>query len=211
MESRKQANNHELRYCTDPEARVRVANEEPRTIRGYGIVFNKPSLPLMMNGRRFIEIIAPEAVRNVDFSRNISLFNHNIDIPLGSVESGTMRVGVDNIGVWYETDVPKSPNGDNVWEDVRRGVVRGSSFQFDTAEDGDEWEMRDGMLYRTVKEFSGIYEQGPVVNPAYPDTTAAQRSFERRGLALGEETNGQDIKTQQARTAEIAVFLALQQ
>ena len=188
MEIRKQANNEpELRYCTEPEARVKVTNEGTRTIRGYGVVFNKKSHPLTMNGKRFIEVVSPEAVRNVDFSRNISLFNHNIDIPLATVESGTMRVGTDNVGVWYEADLPKSPNGDNVWEDVKRGVVRGSSFQFDTAEDGDTWEVRNGMLFRTVTQFAGIYEQGPVVNPAYPDTTAAQRSFEKRGIALGAE------------------------
>ena len=126
MENRKQANNEpELRYCTEPEARVKATNEETRTIRGYGVVFNKKSHPLTMNDKRFIEVIAPESVRNVDFSRNISLFNHNIDIPLASVESGTMRVGTDNIGVWYEADLPPSPDGDNVWQNVKRGVVRG--------------------------------------------------------------------------------------
>lgn len=188
MEIRKQASNEpELRYCTEPEARVKATNEETRTIRGYGVVFNKKSHPLIMDGKRFIEVIAPEAVKGVDFSRNISLFNHNMDIPLASVESGTMRVGTDNLGVWYEADLPPSPDGDNVWQNVKRGVVRGSSFQFDTAENGDEWEVRSGVLYRTVKQFAGIYEQGPVVNPAYPDTTAAQRSFEKRGIAIGAE------------------------
>lgn len=187
MESRKQASNQELRYCTEPEARVRTTNEETRTIRGYGVVFNKKSHPLSMKGKRFIEVISPDAVRGVDFSRNISLFNHNMDIPLASVESGTMRVGVDNIGVWYEADLPNSPDGENVWQNVKRGVVRGSSFQFDTAEDGDTWEVRNGILHRTVTQFAGIYEQGPVVSPAYPDTTAAQRSYELRAATISTE------------------------
>lgn len=194
MESRKQVNNQpELRFCTGAEARVVVANEGTRTIRGYSIVFNKKSVPLTMkSGGRFVEIIAPEAVKGVEFSRNISLFNHNINIPLASVESRTMRVGVDSVGVWYEADLPKSPNGDNVWEDVRRGVVRGSSFQFNTAKGGDTWEQRDGMLYRTVTQFSDVFEMGPVVDPAYPDTTAAQHSYEQRFASLGDENRASD-------------------
>jgi phage head maturation protease len=31
---------------------------------------------------------------------------------------------------------------------------------------------------RTIDEVENLYELGPVVMPAYPDTTAAQRSFD---------------------------------
>jgi HK97 family phage prohead protease len=171
-------NSMEKRTYIGPETRARVTNEATRTIRGYGIVFNKESVDLRAGGRVFREVIRPEAVRNVDFSNLLSMHNHRSERLLGATASGTMRTGVDSTGVWYEVDLPNAPTGDDVLESVRRGDTPGSSFQFDIRSDGDKWSMREGKAFREVTQFNGVYEMGPVSEPAYPDTSISARSME---------------------------------
>jgi HK97 family phage prohead protease len=171
-------NSMERRTYIAPETRARVTNEATRTIRGYGIVFNKESVDLRAGGRVFREVIRPEAVRNVDFSNLLSMHNHRSERLLGATASGTMRTGVDSTGVWYEVDLPNAPTGDDVLESVRRGDTPGSSFQFDIRGDGDKWSMREGKAFREVTQFNGVYEMGPVSEPAYPDTSISARSME---------------------------------
>lgn len=173
-------NQHSLerRISVSPETRARVTNEETRTIRGYGIVFNKESVDLRANGRVFREVIRPEAVRGVNLDNILSMHNHRSERLLGTTASGTMRTGVDTVGVWYEVDLPNAPTGQDVFESVRRGDTPGSSFQFDIRSDGDIWSMKEGKAFREVVQFNGVYEMGPVSEPAYPDTSISARSME---------------------------------
>ena len=173
-------NQHSLerRISVSPETRARVTNEETRTIRGYGIVFNKESVDLRANGRVFREVIRPEAVRGVNLDNILSMHNHRSERLLGTTASGTMRTGVDTVGVWYEVDLPNAPTGQDVFESVRRGDTPGSSFQFDIRSDGDKWSMKEGKAFREVVQFNGVYEMGPVSEPAYPDTSISARSME---------------------------------
>ena len=168
----------EKRTSTLPEARAKVVNLESRTIKGYGIVFNKESVDLRANGRVFREVIRPEAVKGVPLDNLLSMHNHRSERLLGTTASGTMRTGVDSVGVWYEVDLPDAPTGHDVLESVRRGDTPGSSFQFDIRSDGDKWSMKDGKAFREVVQFNGIYEMGPVSEPAYPDTSISARSLE---------------------------------
>ena len=108
----------------------------------------------------------------------LSMHNHRSERLLGTTQSGTMRTGVDSVGVWYEVDLPNAPTGHDVLESVRRGDTPGSSFQFDIRSDGDKWSMKDGKAFREVMQFNGVYEMGPVSEPAYPDTSISARSLE---------------------------------
>jgi uncharacterized protein len=141
-------------------------------LNGLGIVFNKWSLNL----GGFIEMIEPDAVRGIDFTDAVSLFNHRDDNILGRVPD-TMTVSVEEAGVRYIVDLPDSPIGQNVRVAVQRKDVKGSSFGFTV--DQDTWFKReDGVWERRIKQFKRIYDISPVVFPAYPDTTVAMRSLE---------------------------------
>jgi HK97 family phage prohead protease len=179
MENRRQETNIETRFSVLPETQAALINEETRTIRGYGIVFNKESVDLYHNGRVFREVIRPEAIKSlgdVSMYSLLSMHNHKSERLLGNTKAGTMRVGVDNVGVWYETDLPDSPTGQDVLVSVKRRDTDGSSFQFSITEKGDRWSMRNGKAFREVVEFEGIYEMGPVSEPAYPDATISKKS-----------------------------------
>lgn len=167
-----------------PETSVRAINEATRTIRGYGIVFNSDSEVLYERGKRFREVIRPEAMRNVDLSDVLSFHNHSPNRLLGRTKSGTMRVGTDNVGVWYEVDLPDSAIGHEVYESVRRGDTEGSSFQFRVAEGGEKWSAKDGIAYREVIGFEETREMGPVTEPAYSGTSEAGLSARSISMLL---------------------------
>lgn len=195
--NRKQANKFQVRYAFCEESQARVVSEESRTIRGYGVVFNKPSVQLRIAGKICREIIRPEAVTGVDFSRCLSMHNHDVNRLLGNAEAGTMRTGVDEVGVWYEVDLPNSPTGDDVLESVKRGDTKGSSFQFDLAANGSTMQSRDGGLIHEVTQFGNVYEMGPVTTPAYPDTTASKRLKSLRDGAGDDMEEGETLSVEE--------------
>lgn len=180
-----QAQKIETRVFRSSETRVRVSNDESRTIRGYGIVFNSDSAVLYERGKRFVEVIRPEAVRDVDFSELKCMHNHSSNRLLGRVESGTMRYGIDTTGVWYENNTPNSPTGEDVLESVRRGDTDGSSFQFVVAPGGETWSVKNGIAYREITKIESVFEMGPVSEPAYPGT--AEAGLSARSLEMLEE------------------------
>ena len=186
MESRRQINNApERRYLCGSE--VRMVNRETRTIRGYGVVFNRESQVMSTGGKKFVEKIHPDAAATIT-GPMLSMHNHDDNRLLGNTRSGTMRTGVDSIGAWYEVDLPESPTGEDVAVSVARGDTDGSSFQFLADPSKDTWTQRsDGLLEREIRGFLGVFEMGPVTNAAYlsttVDLTVAKRSM---SAALGE-------------------------
>lgn len=115
----------------------------------------------------------------------VATFNHSMSSPLGRSGAG-LRTGVDEIGGWYEIDLPDTTAGRDVAELVERGILRGSSFTFslnDPDADQEFTRAEDGTLIRSLRDFT-VHEVGPVISPAYPDTSAALRSIERAREAL---------------------------
>ena len=164
-----------------PEAEVVV---ETRTdgrlaIRGYAIVYNRLSLDL----GGFRERIMPGAFdgmlnRQRGRSDLVSYYNHNPDILLGRESSGTLRVWSDEKGVGFEV-FPPATRADVV-ESIQRRDVKGASFAFTVDKGGERFTTDENG--RAVREITAgtMYELGPVVQPAYPSTSAsiAMRSYE---------------------------------
>lgn len=208
-------NNIETRLYQAPETRAKVVNEDTRTIRGYGIVFNSDSAVLYERGKRFKEVIRPEAIAGVGFARTLCMHNHKSDRLLGNTLSGTCRVGTDSVGVWYETDLPDSPTGQDVLVSVRRGDTDGSSFQFVVAPDGEKWSMRDGMAYREITKFQEIHEMGPVSEPAYPGTAGLSARSVSMLLVISvdseEETEKEEPEEMEPETEQNSIQRAMQE
>ncbi|MFV2949626.1 HK97 family phage prohead protease [Pseudomonas japonica] len=145
-------------------------------IAGYGAVFNQRSDLL---GGSFVEIIAPGAFDDVLEQDVRGLFNHDPNYLLGRTASGTLRLTVDERGLAYEIDTPNTQTiRDLVVEPLRRGDMSGSSFAMRVAPGGDSWhEEKDGLIVRTIFKIAELRDVGPVSFPAYPDSSAAQRSL----------------------------------
>ena len=179
---------------TPAELRIREAGEgeaPSRTITGYAILFNTQSAPLWSDDEEEArEVIAPEAVtRELLDGCDIKMtMFHDRQLILARSKNGTgtLTYSVDERGVAFSFDAPKTADGDKALELVRRGDISGCSFAFrthyyDRAYVERNVERKDGktLITYTVRSIIGIYDFTLAADPAYPDTNceAEQREL----------------------------------
>lgn len=155
-----------------------VEREGKKSLVGYSAVFDSWSEVL---GGWFREKILPGAFKNaLSRSDPRCLFNHDANMILGRAKPGTLKVSEDSRGLSIECELPKTSYASDVEESVRRGDVDGQSFSFTTKT--DRWTFHDGEpgkpADRELIEIGELYDVGPVVYPAYPDTSVGMRSRE---------------------------------
>ena len=169
-------------------------------IVGYAAVYNRLSLDL----GGFREEILPGAFDKI-LSRQrgkgdvVALFNHDSNIVLGRSSSGTLELSSDDKGLRYVVTPPVSRA--DVLELIQRRDVRGSSFAFTVDKGGESFRPGDdGKAVRQIREVSGLFDVGPVLNPAYVQTSAgvALRSYEA-WLATQEEPAAPEVVAEIAK------------
>jgi hypothetical protein len=157
-------------------------------LRGLAIAYNRLSVDL----GGFRERVLPGAFDKILGRQRgrrdiVSYYNHNQDYFLGRESAGTLEIISEQRGISYLVELPDTSAGRDVRALVESGNLKGSSFSFSVAQRiGERFTTDDsGKAIREIVEASGLYEMGPVVNPAYPSTTAvmsmravAMRSFE---------------------------------
>lgn len=115
----------------------------------------------------------------------VSCFNHDTDRLLGRTSAGTLTLTETDDGLRYKTYInPADPNAMSVWAQVERGDVTGASVWFRVlSEKWDEPDDENGYErpVRTILE-AELFEVGPVVFPAFPQTTADTRVATMRHL-----------------------------
>jgi HK97 family phage prohead protease len=148
--------------------------ENSRTVEGYALVFN--SLSKDLGG--FYERILPESIDDViEQSDIMALLNHDNSrgiLARSRFGKGSLTLEVDETGLKYRFDAPKTALGDELLEYLNRGDITSSSFAF--AVDSDVWDKQaDGSYIRTIKKFARLYDVSPVFEPAYAQTTVCAR------------------------------------
>ena len=151
----------------------RNEGQESRRIGGYAALVNVPTL-IREDDFEYEEVILPGAFDDAVQASDIrALLNHDVNELLGRTASGTLALIVDDKGLSYVVDVPKTR--DDVLEMVERGDLSESSFQFSILE--ERWTEREGQPeLREIIKMDRIYDVAPVTFAAYPDTTVAKRS-----------------------------------
>lgn len=163
---------------------------ESRTITGYAILFNTPSARLYSDGNEeAYEVIARGAVTkklldNCDIKMTMFHDRHLI-LARSKNGKGTLTYKVDDKGVYFEFDAPKTVDGDKALELVRRGDIAGCSFMFTTHYYDSGFVSRSVKTVKgktivtyTVKVITGIYDFTLAADPAYPDTNCNARAQE---------------------------------
>ena len=155
--------------------------DDKKVIRGYAIVFDEPT---QLYGDVWEEI-SPDAI--ADGLGNIrALYNHNMDIVLGTTDSNTVRLRKDDKGLYAEIDVNENdPDAVGAYARIERGDIPGWSFGFmplkeEFRSDGDKQIFRVTALE--------LYEVSPCVFPAYPQTSIEARKADIKKLQKRELT-----------------------
>ena len=176
------------------EFRMENAEQNGNTIRGYAAVYNSDSE--WMGG--FYEQIATGAFDDVMENDVRAYFNHDENLLLGRVSSGTLRISTDKRGLFYEVDLPNTTYANDLAELMKRGDVNQSSFAF--LIEKDRWEQRDGVTYRIIEKVSRLLDVSPVSQPAYPDSTSElKRDLETE---TKEEAKAASVENTESEVAE---------
>ena len=182
-------------YCGDkyqPRLREAADGQESRTIEGYAIVFGVRSQLLFDWYDRYYEVIEPGAIdearlREMDIKMTI-FHDREMLIARSNKGVGTLKLTVDEIGVKYEFDAPRTSAGETALELVKRGDLAGSSFTYWSDEKSSvHYDMtEDDILVRHVDRIDKVYEMTIASDPAYVETSVTAREIEAAGIHLPE-------------------------
>jgi len=178
----------EVRYTTGSELRIVEDTEKPetKTIRGYVLKFNERSLLLF--DEWYEKVCKGAFSRSLEHNTIKALWNHNTDVVLGSTKSRTLSLKEDDVGLFFEVDLPNTTQARDLYESIKRGDVDGVSFGFYVRENGDRWEyLKEEDVYERTLLDIDLVEISPTAFPAYPSSEAGARSLEQRNLKTKEE------------------------
>ena len=166
-----------------------TSTSESRHIEGYAIVFN--SLSNDLGGfREIIEqgAITDELIKNSDI---LCLMNHDIKkgvLARSYQGRGSLKLDIDEHGLHYSFEAPKTALGDEVLEGIRRGDITKCSFAFVCGE--DNWTKdENGEYIRHVKKIKNLYDVSLVYHPAYEETEVKADTRGLDELKAQEEAN----------------------
>ena len=157
---------------------LRAIAPESREVTGYAIVFQSESNDL----GGFTEIINRNALDGVlEKSDVFCLLNHDNSrgvLARSNKGTGSLELSIDDKGLKYRFEAPKTALGDELLEGLRRGDISASSFAFTVG--SDSWEKReDGSYLRTINSIKELFDVSPVYQPAYSDTSVDTRGLDQ--------------------------------
>lgn len=166
-----------MKEIRNNQLEVRAVTPESREIEGYALVFDSESNDL----GGFTEKIDSRALDGVvEKSDVLCLLNHNEDrgvLARSNKGEGSLELTVDNKGLKYRFEAPKTALGDELLEGIRRGDISTSSFAFTCS--NDSWEKRsDGSYLRTIKSIGQLFDVSPVYRAAYSATSVDTRGLD---------------------------------
>jgi HK97 family phage prohead protease len=109
----------------------------------------------------------------------VALVHHRPELILGRRSAGTLRLAEDERGLKFEIYLPPTQTGRDLAVSIERGDIRGCSFAFTVAKNGDSWSYRSGRAHRELLDVS-LHEVTCTGMPAYQDTSLALRAFQSR-------------------------------
>lgn len=150
-------------------------DSDGQTLEGYAAVFNEWADIRDWEGP-FKERIAPGAFkRSIGQRTPVLQFDHGSHPLIGSLPLGSIGVlREDRNGLFVRARLSDNWLIEPVRDAIRDKAVSGMSIRFRTI--SDHWEVDDEGERRTITEVE-LLELGPVVFPAYEQTTVAVRSL----------------------------------
>lgn len=167
------------------------AGTTTKQIQGHAIMFDTESVDL----GGFVEIIKPTALDGVDLSDVKLIYAHENNQILARASAGNLQTKVDSKGLFFIATLADTTLANDVYADIQAGNLRGMSFGFTIADNGDTWTRQpDGKLLHTVTQIGQVGELTVTAYPAYQDTSVElKRSAEQQ--MKGKRDMATDTKT----------------
>lgn len=169
---------------------VRDNADNTKSIQGYALLFNQPSQPMP-----FIEYISPNALNGVDLSNVLLLYGHDFNNILARTDAGTLTLTVDGKGLFFNAQLANTTLANDVYNDIQAGNLKGCSFGFTIADNGDVWDTdANGNTIHRISQIATLDEVSVTPIPAYTETSVqVQRSLDKylkgvKAMAENKET-----------------------
>lgn len=169
-----------------------VESKDNMTIVGYAVVFDSPTKLYTANGVDYFEVIKKGALDNTDIKDVVLRYNHaDNSTLLARTTNGTLRLTVDEVGLFVEADLANTTAGKDIYELVNRGDLSKMSFAFTV--DSDYYSLTT----RYIESIKSIKDVSVVDFPAYQSTVVAtvQRNFDKAEEEAKENLEKEKLKT----------------
>lgn len=180
----------ETRNIKATELRVADGTDGSKTLSGYAIVWNSPSVDL----GGFNEICSPGMCnRSLRESPDIVLLRDHVSSQLlGRSKAGTLSLTSDTRGLAFTVRLPNTMIANDTVENIRLGNLDACSFGFNVPDGGDQWTTDGkGNITRTLIDVN-LVEISVTSFAAYPATGVSLRScpHDVRGLITRSNEDG---------------------
>jgi len=156
----------------------------PLRLTGYAAKFNSSTLINKGATNQFRETIAPTAfARALREKADVRMLrNHNPNFILGRTKSGTLRLSLDNVGLFFDCILPDTQDARDLHTIVGRGDMDQCSFAFKAVKDewgdSDDYDENGARIpLRTLRDVD-LFDVSAVTYPAYEDTSVSARALE---------------------------------
>lgn len=152
---------------------TRSNDSDGMTVEGYAMLYNQPSVPMP-----FVEYIDRGALDNVDLSKVLLLYGHDLNSVLARSDASNLQLRADDKGLWFRATLPDTTLGRDTYTNVANGNLKGCSVGFKIGD--DKWlQGNDGKVIHHIRSFDQLIEISITPIPAYTETSVdVQRSLE---------------------------------
>lgn len=152
---------------------TRSSDDNGMTVEGYAMLYDQPSVPMP-----FVEYIDRGALDNVDLSKVLLLYGHDLNSVLARSDAENLQLRADDKGLWFRATLPDTTLGRDTYTNVANGNLKGCSVGFKIGD--DKWlQGNDGKVIHHIRSFDQLIEISITPIPAYTETSVdVQRSLE---------------------------------
>ncbi|WP_223209156.1 phage major capsid protein [Limosilactobacillus fermentum] len=152
---------------------TRSSDDNGMTVEGYAMLYDQPSTPMP-----FVEYIDRGALDNVDLSKVLLLYGHDLNSVLARSDAENLQLRADDKGLWFQATLPDTTLGRDTYTNVANGNLKGCSVGFKIGD--DKWlQGNDGTVIHHIQSFDQLIEISITPIPAYTETSVdVQRSLE---------------------------------
>ncbi|MFL6865042.1 phage major capsid protein [Limosilactobacillus fermentum] len=152
---------------------TRSSDDNGMTVEGYAMLYDQPSTPMP-----FVEYIDRGALDNVDLSKVLLLYGHDLNSVLARSDAENLQLRADDKGLWFQATLPDTTLGRDTYTNVANGNLKGCSVGFKIGD--DKWlQGNDGTVIHHIQSFDQLVEVSITPIPAYTETSVdVQRSLE---------------------------------
>jgi HK97 family phage prohead protease len=141
-------------------------------VEGYAATFGKPYVLYERDGVKYFEAVDRSALVGADMSDVIMQYDHAGKV-LARRTNKTLGIEADERGLFVFADLSMSRAAQDLYEEIKNGLVTKMSWAFRVAEDAYSKDTRT----RTILKIEKVYDVSAVSYPANGDTEIAARSY----------------------------------